>query len=71
MADLPNVRIHDLRHTYASSAAGMGVSLPIIGNIIGHTQFQTTARYAHLAPSPVQSAANQIAAEIARSMEIA
>jgi integrase len=47
-ADLDKVRIHDLRHTYASSLVSQGVSLHIVGGLLGHTQPQTTARYAHL-----------------------
>jgi integrase len=43
------IRVHDLRHSYASSLASAGLSLPIIGALLGHTQTQTTARYAHLA----------------------
>ena len=53
-ANLPETRIHDLRHTYASLAAGSGGSLPVIGRILGHTQSQTTQRYAHLADDPVR-----------------
>jgi integrase len=52
-AGLSDVRIHDLRHTYASYAAASGLSLPIIGALLGHTQPQTTARYAHLANVPL------------------
>jgi integrase len=59
-AGLKDVRIHDLRHTFASSAVGMGMSLPIIGKMLGHTQTQTTARYAHLAVSPVLDAATEV-----------
>lgn len=53
-ADLEDVRIHDLRHTFASLAVGGGASLPVIGRILGHTQTQTTQRYAHLADDPVR-----------------
>ncbi|NOU05889.1 MAG: site-specific integrase, partial [Hyphomicrobiaceae bacterium] len=49
LAGLEGVRLHDLRHTHASVAVASGGSLPIIGKILGHTQAQTTARYAHLA----------------------
>jgi integrase len=49
-ANLDDVRIHDLRHSFASVAAGVGMSLPIIGKLLGHSQPVTTARYAHLAP---------------------
>ena len=46
-ANLNDVRIHDLRHSFASVAAGKGMSLPVIGKLLGHTQPATTARYAH------------------------
>ena len=51
-AGLDDVRIHDLRHTFASEAVMGGESLPMVGRILGHTQAQTTARYAHLADDP-------------------
>src|SRR5262249_55622294 len=47
-ARLSGLRIHDLRHTHASVGAGLGLGLPIIGKLLGHTQPSTTARYAHL-----------------------
>ncbi len=47
-AGLKDVRIHDLRHTFASTAVAVGQGLPMIGKLLGHTQVQTTARYAHL-----------------------
>jgi integrase len=53
-AGLPDIRIHDLRHSFASVAASRGGSLPLIGRLLGHTQAQTTARYAHLAADPVR-----------------
>ena len=56
-AGLHDVRIHDLRHTFASTAVAAGQSLPMIGALLGHTQVQTTARYAHLASAPVKGAA--------------
>jgi integrase len=59
-AGLEGVRIHDLRHTFASTAVAAGHSLPIIGKLLGHTQVQTTARYAHLAASPAMTAAESI-----------
>lgn len=55
-AGLSDVRLHDLRHTYASIAVNAGMSLPIIGKMLGHTQAQTTMRYAHLAAEPVKAA---------------
>jgi integrase len=57
-AELEGIRIHDLRHTYASHLVSRGVSLPIVGKLLGHTQAQTTDRYAHLADNPVREAAN-------------
>ena len=61
-------RLHDLRHTYASILASEGLSLPIIGALLGHTQPQTTARYAHLASDPLKAAAATIADSIAASV---
>ena len=63
-AGLKDVRIHDLRHTFASIAVASGQGLPMIGKLLGHTQVQTTARYAHLAADPVKVAADNVAAEI-------
>jgi integrase len=64
-AGLRDVRIHDLRHSFASVGAGQGLSLPMIGQLLCHRQTRTTERYAHLARSDVQQAANQVAAQIA------
>jgi integrase len=58
---LKDVRIHDLRHTFASAAVASGQGLPMIGKLLGHTQVQTTARYAHLAAEPVKVAADSVA----------
>ena len=58
---LPDVRIHDLRHSFASYAASQGMSLQMIGKLLGHTQVQTTARYAHLMADPIKEAAGQVA----------
>lgn len=63
-AELEDVRIHDLRHSFASSAVNMGHSLPMIGKLLGHSQVQTTARYAHLACAPVISAATEVSNNI-------
>jgi len=68
-AGLEGVRLHDLRHTHASSAAGLGTSLQIIGALLGHSGPQTTARYAHLADSPVRAAANQVTNYIAAVLD--
>jgi integrase len=67
-AGLDGVRLHDLRHSFASVAAGAGLGLPIIGALLGHTQAQTTARYAHLAADPLKQANDLIGARIANAM---
>ncbi len=59
-ANLEDVRIHDLRHTYASIAVANGENLPMIGKLLGHSQPQTTARYAHLANDQAIATANKI-----------
>jgi integrase len=64
-AGLEGVRIHDLRHTFASFGASSGFGLPVIGAILGHTQATTTQRYAHLANDPLQQAVARIGDEIA------
>ena len=64
-AGIKNLRIHDLRHSFASGGLLVGEGLPMIGKLLGHNKVQTTARYAHLANDPVKSAANRIAARIA------
>ena len=67
-AELPAVRLHDLRHSYASIGAAGGMSLPQLGALLGHTQPATTQRYAHLAASPLQLAAERIGAAIEQAM---
>ena len=62
--ELDDVRIHDLRHTFASIAASNGLSLPIIGALLGHKQTQTTARYAHLIGQPLIDASEKIGGKI-------
>ena len=64
-AGLKDVRIHDLRHTFASIAVASGQGLPMIGKLLGHTQVQTTARYTHLAADPVLAAADQVSKSLA------
>ena len=64
MANLDDVRLHDLRHTFASVAVINGMSLPIIGALLGHSKPQTTARYAHLAAAPLREAAKLIGQQI-------
>jgi integrase len=67
-AKLDDVRIHDLRHSYASGALALGEGLPMIGKLLGHTQVQTTARYAHLANDPVKTAAGRVSDTIGAAM---
>lgn len=67
-ADLPNVRLHDLRHTFASFGVAGGLSLPLIAAILGHKDIKTTQQYAHLADSPVKAAADRTAAAIEGAM---
>src|SRR6266513_5606436 len=67
-AGLDDVRLHDLRHAFASVAASSGMGLPSIGKMLGHTQAQTTNRYAHLASDPVKAAAAAVAGKIAAAM---
>lgn len=62
---LTDARIYDLRHTFASVGAGGGLSLQIIGRLLGHTQFRTTMKYAHLADDPLREAASKIVTQIA------
>ena len=64
-AGLDDVRIHDLRHTFASRAIELGESLSTIGKILGHSQVQTTARYAHLARGSVKASAARVGDSIA------
>ena len=56
IAEIKNVRLHDLRHTYASYALSEGYSLPIISKMLGHADIKTTQRYAHLMDDPVNQA---------------
>jgi len=67
-AGLKDARIHDLRHTFASTAVASGQGLPMIGKLLGHTQVQTTARYAHLAADPVRSAADCVASSLQQAL---
>ena len=59
-AVLTSLRPHDLRHSFASRALALGESLPMIGKLLGHTQVQTTARYAHLANESVKASGSRV-----------
>jgi len=61
-ADITGLRIHDLRHSFASQLASGGASLPLIGSLLGHSQPSTTARYAHLFIDPQKAAVEKVAA---------
>jgi integrase len=68
-AGLDDVRLHDLRHSFASMGAAGGLSLPMIGKLLGHTQAATTERYAHLAADPIRAANEAIGERIAAAMK--
>ena len=67
-AGLADVRLHDLRHSFASVGAAGGLSLPIIGALLGHKHAATTARYAHLSADPLRAANDAVGAKIAAAM---
>jgi integrase len=67
-AGLDDVRLHDLRHSFASVAVAGGLSLPVIGALLGHTQAATTQRYAHLAADPLKQATEMVGRRIAAAM---
>ena len=63
------MRIHDLRHTYASMAVASGLNLEMIAKLLGHSQLQTTARYVHLADGQVREAGAMVATNLAGYLE--
>ena len=67
-AGLTDVRLHDLRHSFASVGAAGGLSLPVIGALLGHKHAATTARYAHLSADPLRAANDAVGARIAAAM---
>jgi integrase len=70
LAALPHLRIHDLRHAFASVAVAAGDSLFIVGKLLGHRQASTTERYAHLAPDPARAVADRTAKTLADLMGV-
>lgn len=65
-AEIENCRIHDLRHTHASHLVSSGLSLSIVGKLLGHTQASTTQRYAHLADEPLREAAELFGSKVGK-----
>ena len=70
MAGLEDVRLHDLRHSFASVAVSGGASLPIIGALLGHTDSATTQRYAHLQDDPVRTTNEMIGSRLASQLNL-
>lgn len=68
-AGLENVRLHDLRHSFASIGVGNSLGLPIVGKLLGHSQASTTQRYAHIDTDPLKRAADAIGDRISAAME--
>ena len=68
-ADLSGVRIHDLRHTYASHGAAAGMGLTIVGRLLGHADVKTTNRYSHFDADPLRRAANAVGSALAVALE--
>ncbi|MCG8462209.1 MAG: site-specific integrase, partial [Holophagales bacterium] len=67
-ADLEDVRIHDLRHHFASEGVNRGLSLAVVGRLLGHSKITTTQRYAHLADDPIRQATDAIGSGLAATM---
>ena len=63
-AGIEDVRLHDLRHTYASQAVMQGIPLPVVAKLLGHSQVTMTLRYAHASDKEVEAAAERIGAAI-------
>ena len=70
-AGLHEVRVHDLRHTFASQAAIQGIPLPVVARLLGHAQVQMTLRYAHVSDRDVEAAAERIGGVMAEIMNSA
>ncbi|MEM1182925.1 MAG: site-specific integrase [Acidobacteriota bacterium] len=67
-AELPDVRIHDIRHTYASFGVNGGQNLAVVGRLLGHSKITTTQRYAHLADDSIRRAGDAIGSDLANAM---
>ncbi|MCY3788480.1 MAG: tyrosine-type recombinase/integrase [Gemmatimonadetes bacterium] len=68
-AGIADVRLHDLRHTFASHAVLRGIPLPVVSRLLGHKQPSMTLRYAHVGDREVEAAAERIGAVIARTLD--
>ena len=69
LAGIEDVRLHDLRHTFASQAAMQGIPLPVVARLLGHAQVQMTLRYAHVSDRDVEAAAERIGGVMAEIMD--
>ena len=69
LAGIEDVRLHDLRHTFASQAAMQGIPLPVVARLLGHAQVQMTLRYAHVSDRDVEAAAERIGGVMAGIMD--
>jgi integrase len=69
LAGLDDVRLHDLRHSFASLAASRGVDLRMISELLGHRAIATTQRYAHLLPAAVAAVSNELGAVMQAAIE--
>jgi len=70
-AELEDVRLHDLRHSFASFGISAGLSLPVIGALLGHKDVSTTQRYAHLANDTARQVADEVAGVVAVAIGMA
>ena len=68
-AGLKGVRVHDLRHGFASFAVADGDSLYLVGKVLGHTQASTTQRYAHLQLDPIRAVADRTSRKLAGALK--
>ncbi len=68
-AGLADVRLHDLRHTYASQAVMKGVPLPVVARLLGHRNVRMTMRYAHVGDRDVMEAAERVGAAVSRALD--
>ncbi len=68
-ADIADVRIHDLRHTFASVGVNSGHNLSVVGKLLGHSKILTTQRSAHLADDPIRQASEEIGLALAATLE--